>query len=483
MQASWKRGRRGTLLTAAVALGVWAFLIYWQGDISLAGLAQALSAIVSLQFERIPPPFGSLFIDLAILVFGGLLWMLFFGQFVLPLQRAEERLQVVAEMGRGLLGKRPAAVFVGSDRRSASRVQAADEAAPRLLLLDSASAAVLRNESAYTRAVGPGLSFLEAGERLAGRLDLRIQRRQLGPQPGEDAFAAQGEGESAAAFATRQARQRETSGLTRDGAEIAPRLEVELRIESGQEQAADSKAFGFHADFAWRAMAHSGVTAQAPSDARGRQASWDWLPAHLAADLWREYLRKFKLMELFETRDFEGQAHTGLEVIGRMMKRRLQDAIVAEMDENGQLGQRQVSSPEYQLLRSRGLRVVDLRLRELQLRDDASEAELLEQWRQSWQVRGQQAKGQHAQKSQEKSALGKQAAAKDFARQLSARLYRRLMETDGAAAAPPNEAETLRILFDASLEGASGLPGLDPGIGQDLKQMRAWLEGERDGEG
>jgi hypothetical protein len=271
--------------------------------------------------------------------------------------------------------------------------------------------------------------------------------------------------------------------LTRDGAEIAPRLEVELRIESGQEQAADSKAFGFHADFAWRAMAHSGVTAQAPSDARGRQASWDWLPAHLAADLWREYLRKFKLMELFETRDFEGQALTGLEVIGRMMKRRLQDAIVAEMDENGQLGQRQVSSPEYQLLRSRGLRVVDMRLRELQLRDNASEAELLEQWRQSWQARGQQAKGQHAQKSQEKSALGKQAAAKDFARQLSARLYRRLMETDGAAAAPPNEAETLRILFDASLEGASGLPGLDPGIGQDLKQMRAWLEGERDGEG
>lgn len=483
MQASWRRGRRRTLWTAALGLGLWTFLIYWQGDVTLAGLAQTLSVLVSLQFERIPPPFDSLLIDLGILILGVPFWMLFFGQFVLPLQKAEEGLQVVAEMRRGLLGSRPRALYIRN-----GKAQEAEAGAPRLLLLDSASAAVLRNESAYTRAVGPGLSFLRGGEHLAGTLDLRIQQRRLGPQPGEDPFAPQGNGETEAVYAARQARRQETSGLTRDGIEMAARLEVDLRVEDGAQEPADGqrsdkRAFGFHPDFAWRVMAHSGVAAQAPSDARGRHASWDWLPAHLAADLWREYLRKFSLMELFEAREFEGQALTGFEIVTRMMKRRLHEAIVPELDEGGQMGNRQVSSPEYQLLRSRGLRAVDVNVRELRLRVDEEEEKLIEAWNLSWQTRGEQAKSQRKLRASEKKGLGEQAAANDFLRQVSAGLYQRLLETDGSQVEPPDEAETLRILLDASLSGTARVPGLDESISEGLKQVRDWLESGDDGKG
>lgn len=478
MQNSWKRGRRSTLWILVLGLVVWAFLIYWQGDVSLAGLMGALYALVSLRPEQIAPPYDSLLLDLGLLIVGGLFWTLFFGLFVLPLRKPEDGLRVAAEIGRGLLGRRPAALYVQNGRATDPETRS-----PHLLLLDAASAAVLRDESAYTRAGGPGLSFLQSGERLAGTLDLRIQRRRLGPLAGEDSFMARGQDETEPAYAARQARRQEASGQTRDGVEVAAQLVVDARVENGagdEKAKAGKPAFGFEAEFAWRAMAHSGVAAQAPSDARGRQSSWDWLPVHLATDLWRETLRKFTLMDLFEARDFEGQSLTGLEIIRLTLERRLREAIVAELDEQGQPSQRQVSSPEYKLLRERGIHVVNVEVGELQSGGDEEER-LLEAWSKNWQARGTAAKSQRRLRSKEKRARGEQAAANDFLRQVSSRLYRRLLQTEGKGAAPDAE-ETLGLLIKGGLEGAAGVPGLDASIGEGLQQMQDWLEGGNDGE-
>ena len=49
-----------------------------------------------------------------------------------------------------------------------------------MIVLDTASGAVLRNDVAFTRVIGPGLTFTQRSEYLAGAMDLH---RQTQPNP------------------------------------------------------------------------------------------------------------------------------------------------------------------------------------------------------------------------------------------------------------------------------------------------------------
>lgn len=480
MHAKWKRGQSHTLIAALVGWASWVFLIYWQGEISLEGASRALDALLALDFARIPAPFDSLLLDSLLFLISGVFWLFFFGHFVVPLQKLGDIVEVLRTMGGALLGRPPAALFIRNGE-AANPQTSRKKGRPRILLLDSASAAVLRNDSTFTRAIGPGLSFARADERIAGTLDLRVQRRALGPLPDEDPFAARGRNEEAASFQARQQRRQETSGLTRDGVEVVPRLEVDFRIE-GRARKEDAP-YPFQAEFAWRAVAHEGVAPQSPSDARGRQMSWDWLPTHLAADVWRESLRKFSLQELFDIASYqeEGLASSGLELLQELIGQRLGRAIVEDKVDSGASSGRKGSSPEYQLLRSRGIRVLDVRLRELHLDPMRDEARLINEWSETWELRAIQSSVEGSRWREEKERRGQQAAAAEFVRQVSAELYRRLEQVDGEKVLPPDEGESLGLLIRGSQRGAAALPGLSAEVQVRLEQLARWLNGGEDG--
>lgn len=460
MLSAWKKSWRRLLAAASIVAAIYILLLIAQGGLSSS----------AAQF--------SLLADLLLFGLGFLFWMLVFAHFVLPLRQPSDALDVAAEMLKALLGRRPAAVFI-KDGESVSGITGQPA---RLLLLDSASAAVLHNESAYTRAIGPGLSAGRGDERIAGTLDLRKQRRSLGPLPDEDPFASQSIDESQVAYQARQLRRSQTSAITRDNIEVVARIEVELRVESRERQARPDpersereqggSAFGFQADAAWRAIAHEGVAAQAPSDARGRQLSWDWLPVHLAVDLWREYLRKFPIADLFEqTRDEQ----TTLEFIEGSINKRLQEAIVPELDERGWPTSRQYSSPEYQLLRSRGLRVLKVNIREVHLEREQAEAQRIAEWAVAWEQRSKKRRKEADLATADRAAQARKAAAIQLARRASGALYQRLLKTDGREIAPPEEKETLELLLSGAIEAA--------GSNQKLRDLANALRGNNNGAG
>ncbi len=468
----WRTATRRSLWIGLALLGGWAFAIYWQGDVSGERLALAAQAILRLQWWAIPAPIGSLLIDLLILLVGGPLAFAFFANYVLPLSSPGEAFGTVGQLAGSLLGRLPAVLFVRNGQPQSAQSDA------RILLLDSASAAVLHNGGGYTRALGPGLHFVARGDAVARTLDLRKQVRRLGPHPAEDPFINDPE-EDPISAASRMARRRECSGLTRDGVEVAPRIEIEFRLEG--RAGGGGTPFGFHPEFAWRAVANEGVDEAAPRDARGHRVSWDWLPAHLAADVWREYVRKFSLAELFAPvkHSGEGPERTGLEIVVEMMNLRLRESIVQELDEMGRPVERQLSSPEYQLLRERGVRVLAVGLREVHLEAMREDARLKADWRELWEQRSTSVKLQNKARAVEKALLGQMDASQEFLRTVSAELYKRLKRTDGKVVRPPSEYETLQLLLQGSLAGAQQTPGLKAEVETELNELREWLDEER----
>jgi hypothetical protein len=445
MLPTWKRTWRRILGVVALVAAIYALLLIAQGGLS-SGPAQI-----------------SLLIDLLLFGVGFLLWIFVLAHFVLPLGRPMQALDVAFEMIRALLGRQPAAAFIKDGEAASGIGQRA-----RLLLLDGASAAVLHNQSAYTRAVGPGLSVARNDEIIAGTLDLRKQRRSLGPLPEEDPFAPQGRDESQVAYQSRQHRRSQTSALTHDDVEVAARIEVELRLEGRESQG--GSAFGFNADSAWRAIAHEAMSAQTPSDARGRTLSWDWLPVHLAADVWRETLRKFNLTDLFEQK-FDKQ--TTLEFIESRINQRLQQAIVAELDERGRATERQTSSPEYQMMRSRGLRVLQVNIREVHLEREQAEAQRVAEWAETWEQRGKQVRQTQGAAQADDAVRARSAGAINIVRRSSGALYQRLLKTDGREVPPPDEKETLELLLSGAIEAA--------GSNEKIRQLAIQLKDRENG--
>lgn len=478
MHTSWKADRRRTLWITTLGIALWALLIYWQGEVSWLGIRQAFGSLLALDFQAISTPYDSLLLDSFLFLFTGFFWALFFAHYVLPIRHPEELAKVLTEMGRGLLGMRPEALILHNGQPVVYRREGRPRK-PRIFLLDSASAAVLRNAKAYTRAIGPGLSFTSGDEELAGTLDLRIQRRSLGPLPDEDPFSLQLQGEELVSFRARQERRKETSALTRDGVEIVARIEVDFRVEGRSGK--NGSPYTFQAEFAWRALAHEGIAPQSPSDTHAHQASWDWLPVHLATELWREYLGKISVHELFDAEnasngtDAKLEGLTGLEQLEKMINTRLTRAIAPESFRSKKSVERNISSPEYQLLRSRGLRAHSVRMRELHLDPLRDETRLVNEWSEAWEIRAIQTSVKASQRNEEKERQGQQSAAAEFVRLVSSQLYKRLKEADGKRVAPPNKDESLDLLIRGSLQGVSRVPGLDPDVGERMQWLAALL--------
>ncbi len=105
---------------------------------------------------------------------------------------------------------------------------------------------------------------------------------------------------------------------------------------------------------------------------------WNKLPAHLVVNLWREYVRKFKLEDLFT----HGEV-SGLQTIEDMINNRLRQSNVVALDDTGAPTGEWLESLEYKQLQSRGLEIMEVRIHNV-LFDPAIEEQMIQQWSAEW---------------------------------------------------------------------------------------------------
>ena len=243
-----------------------------------------------------------LFIVLDAMIFGVgmLVWLAFFAQFVLPVRTFRERQKIFDRLLAYLSGGHGPAIFI-RDGKQIKREGEEKKKGPGVLWLDSASAAVTRNATSFKQTIGPGVHFTENGEFIASTVDLHTQSHGIGPREAEDPFAPKIEGQSDDEYSQIQKRRMEVSAWTRDGIEVVPNISVAFKIDAiPAKDEEEGSRFGFDAEAVRKAITGEGINPGAPSDTPRHRVAWNQLPARIAADLWREYLSKFTLAELFE---------------------------------------------------------------------------------------------------------------------------------------------------------------------------------------
>lgn len=456
-----------------------------------------------LLWGRLTPRQGTIladtFIGAAVLLF----WLVVFSQFVLPVrgQSMRFRMQAVSRLLIYMIGGHGPALRV-RDGKLVEREEESRRKGPGVILLDSASAAQLRRAASYTRTVGPGLVFTAAGEYIAGTIDLHRQNASLGPKDSDNPFAPQKEDEGDEEYAARQERRKETSGLTRDGIEVVPAMMAVSRIDPAQlagERVTEHR-FKYWEDSVRKAVKATAVNAHPDAGDEDRLIPWYKLPAYLAVDLWREYLRKFTLVELFAPIDEEKCADihrgkTGLQVIQEMINSRLLKPQVIALDANGY--PQTTSDPggnsayvyqdsrEYDILRQRGIRVVFAPLRSVNLPETVDQ-KITEKWFSSWKQRAQDERDAIDEKRSYWVRQGKKEALYDFARGTIQKILPEAKDSRSqAAGAPPADPLVVgRGVLEQFTRGVLAVLIRDPKLhnrltGEDrrLVEIIDWLRG------
>lgn len=287
-------------------------------------------------------------LDLGLLIIALLLSIALASQFVLPVTSSSERSASFLRLLSHLAGERGPVMFL----REGAPVESQGErtrSGQGVLLTDHHSAAVLRTDARFTRAVGPGsVVFTRRGERLAEAFDLRRQMRNVKGQPP----AAGADAEQASSMA-----------ITRDGIPISADLLIKFALKRvGQQRrtaVADIPPYRVDQDAVLQA-AYGRVHAD------HGDLSWTELPVRLLVELWREHVKEIPLEDFLEG---------GPEIIERMRTRMLARLTHERSDE--------LPNPEFKILDRRGIQILDLDVVNLYLPEDIQE-ERLRTWLQDW---------------------------------------------------------------------------------------------------
>ncbi len=454
----YRRPKPQAIIVLILGLAFYAFLTF-----RLGGLRANLLAII---------------FDAFLLVGGALFMMAFFSQFVLPVRSLTERWLALERLISYLMGSHGPAIFIRNGDVQ-HRSQEMRRRGPGVILLDTASAAVLRNAVAFTRSVGPGIVFTNRAEYLAGTVDLHIQTQQIGPHTGEDPFAPQGSDEPNEAYDRRQERRWQTSGLTRDGVEVIANIAVTFRLDC--EPGDRGTMFGYNPDSVWRAIVSEGIDPDAPRDAIGRRVPWNWLPVYLAGDLWREYLRKFVLNELFEPldsakRDEWGRdRQTAFELIEALVLARLTKTKVEDLGETGKFTGGRSESREFEILQKRGIRILSVSIRNLRF-PDSVERQLITQWKATWLDRAQKERGQVERKSSRAKLMGEERALLDYANAASNHLGPIVIENADTPELLPDTSQSLELLVRGTLNQSVRDPEIHPQLSAEKTSLVDLIE-------
>ena len=243
-----------------------------------------------------------------------ILWMAFFAQFVLPVRTFRDRQRIFDRLITYLLGGHGPALFVENGKikeHSGERLKRG----PGVVWLDSASAAVTRSAVAIRDTMGPGVHFLQRYEYIAGTVDLHIQSQQIGPKESDKPFAPKKEDQPQEEWDQIQDRRKQVSALTRDGIEVIPNISISFRVKTGfPKEGRPGSRFGYRTGVTRRdkeneakdkeaikkAILGEGINPNERLDTPRHHVKWNELPARLAVDIWREYVAKFTLDQLFQ---------------------------------------------------------------------------------------------------------------------------------------------------------------------------------------
>ncbi len=457
------------------------------------GLPDIVNTIFGKMFgvpELVNDNVAALGFDLALLMGGTGLVIAVFSQFILPVRTVLDRWNVIERVLLSL-GANPGPAIVIQNGQIIDHSNEHHRMGKGVILLDTASAAVLHDGSQFTQAVGPGLVFTERRESIYNAVDLHTQIRKIGPME-KDGDPQTGEGTAEEKAAWRE-RRLQTSGLTRDGVEVIPQITAVFRLRALPGEG--NTRFGYNGDSVWRAISHQGVSADAPAGSSERQVAWDWLPVQMAADLWREYLRKYTFEDLFEfpthpVHSPDGRTEpfarrTVFETIVQQMNLRLSQDLVTQLDEVGKPLGRTMSSREHMLLLQRGLKVLRVSVNNLRFSQDPIEKSLIERWINTWMLRARAEERYINQQQAIEKARGQNTAREEFAAKISRPLYRRLQPRAEANIPPPNLHESLELLMQGALEGIRSNPELLPqltDVESELADLKEWLRLARNGQ-
>jgi regulator of protease activity HflC (stomatin/prohibitin superfamily) len=241
-----------------------------------------------------------------------LLWIAFFAQFILPVRTVADRQEIVDRLLTYLSGGHGPALFI-ENGKVREHVGERLKKGPGVVWLDSASAAVTRTATKIKQVMGPGVHFLDSREFFAGTVDLHIQSHELGPKETDKPFNTEDQGD--AEFQHVQDRRKQVSAWTRDGIEVVPNISVAFRIDTGfPKEGKPGSRFGYRTgitkkdreneakdkEVIQKAILGEGVNPNISVDSPRHRVAWNQLPSQLAVDVWREYVAKFTLDQLFK---------------------------------------------------------------------------------------------------------------------------------------------------------------------------------------
>jgi regulator of protease activity HflC (stomatin/prohibitin superfamily) len=321
-----------------------------------------LSHLVYITQDPLYFTFQQIIFDMDLLIMALTASLLVAAQFVLPVESGRDRLLAIRRILGYALGERGPVTFVeeGVARQAFTEDQ---RPGPGVFLVDNASAVVLRTNTAFTRAVGPGVVFTKPGERCAEALDLRPQvRRVTGfPSNGEDPSDADVTSEA----------------ITQDGISISAELSITFILDPGHAgsprlgRLADKPPYDFNPTSVERAVyAHTfGEFGDVP---------WTQIPGLLVTDVWREEVKHWSLDSLLSTPI--GKAPP-LDQICHTLRKRLIPPSPKDFQTSAR--ERVETSRELNILDSRGIRILDITITNLDLPKAIQEQRSLG-WRETW---------------------------------------------------------------------------------------------------
>ena len=327
----------------------------------------------------------------------------FYSQFVLPIQNPKHRREIYNRIRVFEKGERGPTLFVKNGKVIMHEGED-EKRGPGLIVLDTASALVLRTDSEIKDTAGPGIKFTKPHEYIAGSVDLRAQLQFIGPLP-DDQFNS----DSPKA----RARQETTSGLTRDGFAVAPSVSIKFSIKKPVNKNIPTESgvisgYGYDETAVRNAITHEIMSL----DSHGNPVRMEWnkLPAHLVVNLWREYVRKFKLSDLFAM----GTPRNGLQIIEAMINKRMANPEAVELDDTGISTNKTQKSLEFQQLQERGLEIMEVHINNIFF-DNTLEDKVIDQWRADWQINAQNEEKQLKEIESLIDAFAREDASKKFA--------------------------------------------------------------------
>ncbi|HMZ07133.1 MAG TPA: SPFH domain-containing protein [Anaerolineales bacterium] len=304
----------------------------------------------------------------------------FFSQFVLPIQNPKHRQEIHNRVSSFESGSRGPILFVKNGRVITHEGET-NKRGPGVILLDTASSLVMRTDTEIRGAVGPGVRFTGGKEYIAGSVDLRTQWQFIGPLTSDQPFLNPVPISNPKQYNDLQARRQQTAGLTRDGFEISPTISIKFSVKRPAQkvptESGVTSQYGFDSTAVRNAITRE-VIELGTFDNKRTRMDWNKLPAHLVVNLWREYVRKFKLEDLFKA-----EGVSGLQTIEDMINKRVRKADVVALDDTGLPTGEAMESLEFKQLQARGLEIIEVRIHNV-LFDPNIEEQIVKNWSAEW---------------------------------------------------------------------------------------------------